>query len=322
MSGPNKLCTYFNRGWLDFTGRTMEQELGNGWTEGVYSQDYAECLAVYESAFDRREPFQMEYRLRRHDGVFRWIYDTGTPRFSAGGDFLGYIGSCIDIADRKEAEQNLQIAHEEVSRLKNQLQAENIYLQEEIRLAHNVDEIVGQSDEIKYVLFKIEQVAHTDTGVLILGETGTGKELVARAIHSQSSRKDRPLVKVNCAALSASLIESELFGHEKGAFTGAAGRKIGRFELADGATIFLDEIGELPLELQPKLLRVIQEGELERLGSSKTIKVNARIIAYTNRNLKTEVEQGTCRKIWYRLNVSSDHGASFKKSQRRHSGSG
>jgi formate hydrogenlyase transcriptional activator len=304
MSGPDKLCTYFNRGWLDFTGRTMEQELGNGWAKGVYSEDYAACLGVYESASDRREPFQMEYRLRRHDGVFRWIYDTGTPRFSAGGDFLGYLGTCIDIADRKEGEENLRIAHEEVSRLKNQLQAENIYLQEEIRLAHNVDEIVGQSDEIKYVLYKIEQVAQTDSTVIILGETGTGKELVARAIHSQSGRKARPLVKVNCAALSASLIESELFGHEKGSFTGATARKIGRFELANDATIFLDEIGELPLELQVKLLRVIQEGEVERLGSSKTIKVNARIIAATNRNLKDEVEQGTFREdLWYRLNV-------------------
>ncbi len=134
--------------------------------------------------------------------------------------------------------------------MKNQLQAENIVLQEEIKLAHKVDEMIGQSNALKYVLFKIKQVARTDSSVLILGETGTGKELVARAIHEQSKRKDRPLVRVNCAALSASLIESELFGHEKGAFTGASGRKIGRFELANGATLFLDEIGELPLDLQ------------------------------------------------------------------------
>jgi len=154
------------------------------------------------------------------------------------------------------------------------------------------------------VLFKIEQVAPTDTTVLITGETGTGKELVAHAIHGASSRRDRPLVKVNCAALSPTLIESELFGHEKGAFTGASARKIGRFELANGATIFLDEIGELPLELQAKLLRVIQENEFERLGSSKTIKVDSRIIAATNRNLKTAVEQGAFRSdLWYRLNV-------------------
>lgn len=188
--------------------------------------------------------------------------------------------------------------------LKNQLQEENIYLREEVKLDHHVDEIIGQSNSIKYVLFKIGQVCETDSTVLILGETGTGKELVARAIHSHSLRKDRPLVKVNCAALSASLIESELFGHEKGAFTGASARKIGRFELADGATLFLDEIGELPLELQAKLLRVIQEGEFERLGSSRTVKVDVRIIAATNRNLKAEIEKGLFREdLWYRLNV-------------------
>jgi len=304
MSGPDKLCTYLNQGWLDFTGRTLDEELGRGWAEGVFHEDYPRAWELYESAFERRAPVKVEYRLRRADGVFRWVYVSATPRCTPEGEFLGYIGSCIDISDRKEAEEALRNAHEEVNKLKNQLLEDNIYLQEEIKLAHNVDEILGESDAIKYVLFKIEQVAQTDTTVLILGETGTGKELVARAIHSQSLRKDRPLVKVNCAALSASLIESELFGHEKGAFTGASARKVGRFELADGATIFLDEIGELPLDLQPKLLRVIQEGELERLGSSKTIKVDVRIIAATNRNMKLEVEKGTFREdLWYRLNV-------------------
>jgi PAS domain S-box-containing protein len=304
IAGPDKLCTYFNHGWLEFTGRPIEQELGKGWAEGIYSEDYARCLDIYNSAFDRREPFKMEYRLRRADGIFRWMYDCGTPRVSSTGEFLGYIGSCIDIADRKEAEEALQQALSEVNQLTNQLHEENIYLQEEIKLAHNVDEIIGRSNAIKYVLFKVEQVSQTDSTVLILGETGTGKELVARAIHSQSPRKDRPLVKVNCAALSASLIESELFGHEKGSFTGASARKIGRFELADGATLFLDEIGELPLELQSKLLRVIQEGEFERLGSSRTIKVDVRIIAATNRNMKTEIEKGAFREdLWYRLNV-------------------
>lgn len=188
--------------------------------------------------------------------------------------------------------------------MKNQLQSENIYLQQPIKLAQNVDGIIGQSNAINYVLFKIEQVAKTDSTVMVLGETGTGKELVARAIHRQSLREDRPLVKINVAALSASLIESELFGHEKGAFTGASIRKIGRFELADGATLFLDEIGELPSELQAKLLRVIQEGEFERLGSAKTIKVDVRIIAATNRNIKAEIEKGSFREdLWYRLNV-------------------
>src|ERR1044072_1943138 len=246
----------------------------------------------------------MEYRLRRYDGEYRWILDCGVPRFKNDGEFLGYIGSCVDITERKESEVALQTAHEELHQLKNQLEAENIYLQQELQLDQKFGEIVGQSDAIKYVLLKVSQVAPTDSTVLVTGETGTGKKLVARAIHGASPRKDRPLIKVNCGALSPTLIESELFGHEKGAFTGAVGRKQGRFELADGGTIFLDEIGELPPELQVKLLRVIQEGEFERVGGSKTIKVDVRIIAATNRNLKLEVEQGAFREdLWYRLNV-------------------
>src|SRR6185369_15641379 len=235
----------------------------------------------------------------------------GAPRSSSTGKFLGYIGSALDITDRKESEEaaanaheELVIAHQEVQRLKAQLEEENIYLQEEIRLAKNFGEMVGESDAIKYVMFKVNHVAVTDSTVLITGETGTGKELVARAIHTASARSDRPLITVNCAALPATLIESELFGHEKGAFTGAAARKPGRFELADGGTIFLDEIGELPLELQVKLLRVIQENEFERLGGTRTIKADVRIIAATNRNLKFEVENGRFREdLWYRLNV-------------------
>ena len=304
VSGADKACTYVNQRWLDFTGHSMEQELGSGWAEGVHPDDRARSLETYVRAFDRREQFSMEYQLRRADRCFRWVIDSATPRFSQAGEFLGYIGSCMDITDRKESEESLRLAHEEVSRLKNQLQEENIYLQEEIKLGQNFGEIIGASEALKYVLFKIEQVAPTDSTVLISGETGTGKELVARAIHSASPRRDRPLVRVNCGALSASLIESELFGHEKGAFTGASARKIGRFELADGATIFLDEIGELPTELQVKLLRLIQEGEFERLGSSKTIKADARIIAATNRHLAADVKKGLFREdLWFRLNV-------------------
>jgi PAS domain S-box-containing protein len=304
IAGPDKRCNYFNQQWLNFTGRRMEEELGNGWCEGVHEDDYERCLAIYTKAFDQREPFRMEYRLRGADAAFHWIYHIGMPRFSDSGDFLGYIGSCVDVNDRKEAEEALRAAHDELGRLKNRLQEENIYLREEIKLEQNFGEIVGTSDALKYVLFKIEQVAPTDSTVFITGETGTGKELVARAIHNASSRRDRPLVKVNCGALSPTLIESELFGHEKGSFTGASARKIGRFELANGATIFLDEIGELPSELQVKLLRVIQEGELERLGSSSTLKVDVRIIAATNRNLDREVKKGLFREdLWYRLNV-------------------
>ena len=209
-----------------------------------------------------------------------------------------------ELSQREQLEAQLQEANNELQQLKIQLEAENIYLQQELQSDEQFGEIIGQSDAIKYVLFKITQVAPTDTTVLVTGETGTGKELVARAIHGASSRKDRPLVKVNCGALSPTLIESELFGHEKGAFTGAVGRKPGRFELANGGTIFLDEIGDLPLELQVKLLRVIQENEFERLGGNKTLKVDVRIIAATNRNLKAEVDQGTFREdLWYRVNV-------------------
>ncbi len=209
-----------------------------------------------------------------------------------------------EIEERKKTEQQLQEAFSEITRLKDRLEQENIYLQEEIKLEHNFEEIIGQSDLLDYSLYKIEKVAPTDTTVLILGETGTGKELFARAIHHASQRKNRPLIKVSCAALPAHLIESELFGHEKGAFTGAAARRIGRFELANDATLFLDEIGELPLELQAKLLRILQEGEFERLGSSQTITVDVRIIAATNRDLEQEICHGRFRQdLYYRLKV-------------------
>ena len=211
------------------------------------------------------------------------------------------------VAAKEEAEKGRQIAEAslaEIHQLKDQLEAERAYLQDEIKLENNHETIIGQSDALKYVLYKVGQIAGSDTTVLILGETGTGKELVARAIHSLSLRKNRALVKVNCATLPANLIESELFGHEKGAFTGSQARHLGRFEIADGATLFLDEIGELPLELQAKLLRVLQDGEFERVGSSQTIKVDVRIIAATNRNLEEEVRNGRFREdLWYRLNI-------------------
>ncbi len=208
---------------------------------------------------------------------------------------------------REEALNSKHLAENalaEIKQLTDQLEAERAYLQEEIKLEFNHENIIGRSNEIKYVFYKVEQIAATDTNVLVLGETGTGKELVARAIHGLSLRKDRALVKMNCAALPSNLIESELFGHEKGAFTDAHSRRLGRFEIANGTTLFLDEIGELPLELQPKLLQVIETGEFERLGSSDTIKVDVRIIAATNRNLEAEVRKGAFREdLWYRLNI-------------------
>ncbi|MCB2149126.1 MAG: sigma 54-interacting transcriptional regulator [Deltaproteobacteria bacterium] len=208
---------------------------------------------------------------------------------------------------KAEAENSRHLAEsalDEIKRLTDQLEAERAYLQEEIKLEFNHENIIGRSNEIKYVFYKVEQIAGTDTNVLVLGETGTGKELVARAIHGMSPRKDRALVKMNCAALPSNLIESELFGHEKGAFTDAHSKRLGRFEIANGTTLFLDEIGELPLDLQPKLLQVIETGEFERLGSSDTIKVDVRIIAATNRNLEAEVRKGAFREdLWYRLNI-------------------
>ena len=560
VSGPDKLCTYFNKQWLDFTGRPLAEELGLGWSDGIHADDFDRCLQTYNAAFDRREPFTMEYRLRRADGEYRWVYDSGTPRLSAAGEFLGYIGSCMDITDSKRAEEEVresqaqlaeiigsamdaiitvgksqriilfntaaermfacsapaaigqpldrfipeffldasqqpgresgkpkigqpyvevpepiygrradgarfpaeasrsrteldgqtfytiilrditerqkaeaalreseanyltlfngvndaifihdketgavidvnqkmcemygvtveeargltlnalsdneppytqevalarirkaaagepqvfewrakdkggrvfwvkvnlrcvilgskecvlamvhditlqkwaESAREEAFARANELrppsEAEQIFPQEEFRLEHDFHEILGNSESIREVLLKIEQLVHADTTVLILGETGTGKELVANAIHRTSMRSDMPLVKVNCATLPATLIESELFGHEKGAFTSATARQLGRFELANGGTIFLDEIGDLPLELQGKLLRVLQEGEFERLGSGRTIKVNVRVIAATNRNLQMEIQKGRFREdLWYRLNV-------------------
>jgi formate hydrogenlyase transcriptional activator len=210
--------------------------------------------------------------------------------------------------ERLHAELALRNALDEVESLKNRLQAENLYLQEEIRTEHNFDEIIGNSPALLAVLRQVELVAPADSTVLILGETGTGKELIARAIHDRSQRLDRPLVKVNCGAISAGLVESELFGHVKGAFTGAVDRRVGRFELANGGTLFLDEVGELPLETQVKLLRVLQEGEFEPLGGSRTVKVNVRIIAATNRNLEEAVREGRFRSdLFYRLNVFPLH---------------
>jgi len=220
------------------------------------------------------------------------------------GDKPVLMGFGIDISKQKQAELQLRNALSELGVLKTKLEAECAYLGEEIKQIHDYSNIIGESEMLKYVLYSMEKIAPTDSTVLVLGESGTGKELIARAIHHNSRRKQSPFIKVDCAALPVNLIESELFGHEKGAFTGATDKRIGKFELADGATIFLDEIGELPLELQKKLLRVLQDGEYERLGSAKVMHTDVRVIAATNRNLEEDVNRGQFREdLWYRLNV-------------------
>jgi formate hydrogenlyase transcriptional activator len=230
--------------------------------------------------------------------VHRIWPDDMVPRLRLFGEVF------INALKRQQSEESLRSALTEVKRLKEQVQADYTYLREEINLEHDFGGIVGKSRSLTQILVKARQVARTDVTVLILGETGTGKGLIARAIHNLSKRKERPLVQVNCAALTPTLIESELFGHERGAFTGAQARKAGRFELADGTTLFLDEIGDLPLDLQSKLLRVLQDGEFERVGGTTTIKTDARVIAATNKDLQKEVEAGRFRlDLWYRLNV-------------------
>ena len=214
------------------------------------------------------------------------------------------MGVSLDITRLKEAETSLQKAYEEIKQLKDKLEAENIYLRKEVSTKNIYEHIIGQSAAIKGVLRRVEQVAPTDAVALITGETGTGKELIAEAIHSASQRKNRLMVKVNCASLPAALMESELFGREKGAYTGALAKQIGRFELADQSTLFLDEVAELPLDVQAKLLRVLQNGEFERLGSPKTIRVDVRLVAATNRDMAAAVQAGSFRKdLFYRLNV-------------------
>ncbi|MGB3210815.1 MAG: sigma 54-interacting transcriptional regulator [Desulforhopalus sp.] len=272
--------------------------------EIIFSEDKLKWKNHHHHVDKKINLRELQFRIVRRDGEVRWIEHTCQAVIGDDDEFLGYRSSNQDITQRKNYEDRLHKTLSEIAFCKEQLEAESAYLREEIKLSLNYDNIIGSSNALEYILFKIEQIAATDTTVLLLGETGTGKELFAWAIHNTSLRKDRPLIKINCAALPANLIESELFGHEKGSFTSAHIRQIGRFELADKATIFLDEIGDLPLELQAKLLRVLQEGEYERLGGSKTMKVDVRVIAATNRDLEEDVKKGLFRKdLWYRLNV-------------------
>jgi PAS domain S-box-containing protein len=248
--------------------------------------------------------FDVEFRIVLPDGTMSYIRSTGHPVFNASGHICEYIGTAMDVTEQHEADAALETAFEQIKVLRDQLYNENIALREEIDRSSMFEEIVGESRALQGVLANVVKVAPTDSTVLLTGETGTGKELIARAIHKRSHRAARAFVSVNCAAVPPSLIASELFGHEKGAFTGATQRRLGRFELAEGGTLFIDEVGELPLETQISLLRVLQEREFERLGGTKVIPANVRVIAATNRDLPASIDAGAFRSdLYYRLNV-------------------
>ena len=259
---------------------------------------------VIEDCVTGKEAITFEEVWTDKQGRHRNYVRTFSPVLDAAGNVTHVLAYGQEITDLKTAEDELRRALAEVETLKDRLQAENLYLQEEIKTHHNFAEIVGRSTAIQNVLEAVETVAPTEANVVITGETGTGKELVARAVHALSPRKDKPLIKVNCASIPRELFESEFFGHVRGAFTGAIRDRVGRFQLADGGTLFLDEVGEIPLEMQSKLLRVIQDGEYERVGDGKTRTVDVRIITATNRDLKQEVEAGRFRQdLYYRFNV-------------------
>ncbi|NQZ52638.1 MAG: sigma 54-interacting transcriptional regulator [Piscirickettsiaceae bacterium] len=306
----NGKVTFVNPAAVEITGWSVEDTIGEAGHEqhhhsradgNLYPRE--EC-PIYAALKDGEVHHQVRDEVFwRKDGTSFPVYYSSTPIID-DGEIIGAVVVFQDVTEIKQSETKLKKALEEISQLKERIEAENTYLQEEIKHNSNFEEILGQSPKLKKVFHQVEQVAPTDTTVLLLGETGTGKELFARSVHNLSQRKERPLVKVNCTALPINLIESELFGHEKGSFTGAISRRIGRFELADGGTIFLDEIGELSLDLQVKLLRVVQEGEFERLGGTTTISVDVRIIAATHRDLKAMVAKGDFREdLFYRLNV-------------------
>ena len=289
---PDGSRLYANQTLLEYFGITLEQ-----WCEPsrvhyslAHPDDREHFLAERNKRFLEGKPHEFEARLLRRDGEFRWFLFRLTPLKDEQGHITRWYGTGTDIQDRKRAEEEIR--------------KENIALREEIIKASMFEEIVGNSPALQQVLVRVTKVAPTDSTVLITGETGTGKELIARAIHKASKRSERAFVSVNCAAIPTSLIPSELFGHEKGAFTGATGRRLGRFELAEEGTLFLDEVGELPPETQVALLRVLQEREFERVGGNRSIKTNVRVIVATNRDLEAAISAGTFREdLFYRLNV-------------------
>jgi PAS domain S-box-containing protein len=294
---PDGGADFFNRHYLEFVGLAPERVRDWGWTDAVHPHDLENLATVWRQVLLSEVPGSAEARLRRHDGEYRWCLFRVDALRDQAGKVVKWYGINTDIEDRKRTEA-------ELGALKDQLYRENLALRHEVDRTSMFEEIVGASKTLKTVLSRIAKVAPTDSTVFISGETGTGKELIARAVHKRSSRAGRAFVSVNCAALAPTLISSELFGHEKGAFTGATQRRLGRFELADGGTIFLDEVGELLPETQAMLLRVLQEREFERVGGTHPVEVDVRVIAATNRDLKAAIGAGSFRQdLYYRLNV-------------------
>jgi PAS domain S-box-containing protein len=280
----------------------------------VHADDRDLLTSCIQEALDSEESVAVEYRIKYSDESYQWVVSRGRAIKDDTGTGHSLMGVTIEITEHKLMEEQIRSQYQEIDALKKRLEHENLYLQEEIKSLAGHGDIISHSAAMRNVIALARQVAGTNSTVLILGETGTGKELLARTIHDQSARNCRPLITVNCASLPPTLIEAELFGREKGAYTGAVSKMIGRFELADGSTIFLDEIGELPLELQAKLLRVIEDGIFQRLGAPAPIKVNIRIIAATNRNLLEEVKAGQFRSdLYYRLNVFPIHIAPLRE---------
>ena len=288
--GPDRQRLYINRIALDYFGVTLEEWLAAGPGSHVHANDSERLQSGWLRALSTGSPFEIELRLRKADGNYGWFLARFNPVRRDESQVLRWYCACTDIEDRKRAEERLQ--------------QENAALREEINQASMFEQIVGSSKSLQRVLDQVSKVALTDSTVLVLGETGTGKELIARAIHKRSKRAARAFIGVNCGAIPVSLIASELFGHEKGAFTGATHRHAGRFEAAHGGTIFLDEVGDLPADIQIALLRVLQEREIERVGGDKPIPVDVRVLAATHRNLEKLVREGTFRRdLFYRLNV-------------------
>jgi formate hydrogenlyase transcriptional activator len=292
---------YANRSALDSSGLTIDELKGGFLARACHPDDFERVLDERNRGLSKAIPFDSEARILFKDGDYRWQLLQYNPLKDEFGQIIRWYGTATDIDDRKKAEERLRRENVKLAR-------ENVYLEEQIRSEMGFEQIIGNSTALRHALELVETVAPSDSTVLLLGETGTGKELIARAVHERSRRTAKTFVKLNCAAIPTGLLESELFGHEKGAFTGAIIQKIGRMELADQGTLFLDEVGDIPIDIQPKLLRALQEREFERLGSTHTRKVNLRLVAATNRNLENMVADREFRSdLFYRLNVFPIH---------------